>query len=93
MAEDLYGAYRLRGRYPGDQAWQDLVGPIEHGQFMEEVTRSSPLLGTLLAAGLPLYTVLKMTGLAPGGTGEMKTSRPSLAEIFSGFEGYGRGLK
>ena len=90
---DPYSAYRLRRESPLDQGVQDRLGPLEHEQFMAEVTARSPLLGTLLAAGLPVYTVLKMMGIPVGGTGEMLTSRPSLEEMMAGWRGYGRGMK
>jgi hypothetical protein len=60
---------------------------------MREVTRRNPALGTLLAAGLPFYTALKMVGVPVGGTGEMLTSRPSLEEVLAGWRGYGSGLR
>ena len=92
MPDSLYEMTRMRGMYPQDQDWQDMYGPLEHRDFMQEVTQRSPVLGTLLAAGLPFYTALKMAGVNLGGTGEMKTSQPSLEEILKGWEGYGRGL-
>ena len=90
---DIYSAYNERKKYPQDQGMQDILGPIEHQQFMQEVTKNNPALGTLLLAGTPFYTALKMIGLSPGGTGEMKTSRPSLDEIFRAWDGYIKGLK
>jgi hypothetical protein len=89
---DLYSSYRLRTSYPQDQGIQNDLGPEEHRQFLEEVTQRNPLLGTLLAAGVPVYTALKAAGVNLGGTGEMKTSQPSLAEIGGAWTGYGRGL-
>lgn len=89
---DLYEMTRQRQRYPQDQAWQDSLGPLEHRDFMEETTSRSPLLGTLLAGWLPFYTAMKAAGVNVGGTGEMKTSSPSLEEILKGWEGYRRGL-
>ena len=89
---DPYSVNRLRASYPQDQEVQNDLGPEEHRQFLEEVTQRSPLLGTLLAAGVPVYSALKMVGVNLGGTGEMKTSRPSLEEIGGAWTGYGRGL-
>ena len=77
---------------PQDQSWQDYWGPIEHEQFVREVTKSNPLLGTLLAAGSIPYTLLKAGGVNLGGTGETLTSRPSLQEVLTGMRGYGGGL-
>ena len=89
---DLYEMTQRRGLRPQDQAYQDDLGPEEHRQFVQEVTQRNALLGTLLAAGLPAYTALKVLGVNLGGTGEMKTSRPSLEEIGGGWTGYGQGL-
>ena len=89
--EDLYNAHRLRGLYPQDQLHQDLLGPEEHKQFVKEVTQQHPMLGLLLAAGAPLYTALKIAGVNLGGTGEMKTSKPSLDEIFAAYQGFNEG--
>lgn len=91
--EDPYGVQRLRAAHAQDQGMQDLLGPIEHQQFMEEVTRRNPLLGTILMGGSIPYTALKAVGLPLGGTGEMKSSRPSLDEIFRAWDGYRRGLR
>jgi hypothetical protein len=33
-----------------------------------------------------------MLGFSPGGTGEMKTSQPSLDEIFAAYQGFHEGL-
>ena len=90
---DPYSAYRLRRSYPQDQGIQNDLGPEEHRQFLEEVTQRNPLLGTLLAAGVPAYSVLKLMGVNLGGTGEMKTSQPSFEEIGGAWTGYGRGLR
>ena len=90
--EDLYGVYNARKLRPQDQGWQNDLGPEEHRQFMEEATRRNAALGTLLAAGVPFYTALKALGVPLGGTGEMKTSEPSLAEIGGAWTGYGQGL-
>jgi len=90
--DDSYAANRMRRAAPNDQGLQDALGPVEHEQFMREVTQRSPVLGTLLAAGLPVYTALKAIGIPVGGTGEMLTSRPSLEEMLAGWRGYGQGM-
>jgi hypothetical protein len=59
---------------------------------MKEVTQRSPLMGVLLSAGLPFYTAFKLVGVPLGGTGEMKTSQPSMDEIFAGWTGFKEGL-
>lgn len=89
---ELYGVDNLRRRYPQDQGIQNDLGPENHRQFLREVTQRNPLFGTLIAAGVPVYTALKAVGINLGGTGEMKTSQPSLAEIGGGWTGYGQGL-
>jgi len=89
---DSYSMNRLRRDNPLDQGIQNDLGPEEHRQFLQEVTGRNPLFGTLLAAGVPVYTALKMVGVNLGGTGEMKTSEPSLAEIGGAWTGYGQGL-
>jgi hypothetical protein len=90
---DLYAAYRERLKAPNDQLTQDLLAPKEHGQFMEETTAKSPMTGTAAMAMAVPYTAAKALGFAPGGTGEAKTSRASVDELFGAAEGYGRGLK
>ena len=92
VLEEPYSAYNLRKRYPQDQGWQDLLGPLEHRQFVEEVTKRNPVLGAILLGFSPGYTGLKALGLNLGGTGEMKSSKPSLDEILGAFEGFRRGL-
>jgi len=87
-----YEAYQARKLRPMDQDYQDSLGPEEHRQFLKETTNLNPALGTLLAAGVPFYTALKALGVPLGGTGEMKTSKPSLAEIGGAWTGYGQGL-
>ena len=89
---DTYSAYNIRKQYPKSQTWQDRWAPVEHRQFMRELTSRSPFVGTLLAAGIPLYDIFKRLGINAGGTGEMKTSRPSLNEMLQGWRGYGQGL-
>lgn len=93
LENELYSAYGMRRLKPTDQAWQDALGPEEHRQFLEEVTQRNPLFGTLLAIGVPVYSALKAVGINLGGTGEMKTSAPSLEEIGGAWTGYGRGLR
>ena len=91
VLEDLYQAERLRQSQPQDQLTQDLLGPENHRQFVKEVTQRNPMLGLLLAAGAPFYTALKILGINSGGTGEMKTSKPSLDEIFAAYQGFDEG--
>jgi hypothetical protein len=39
------------------------------------------------------YSAAKALGFAPGGTGEAKTSRASVDELFAAGTGYAKGLK
>ena len=90
---DPYRMYRIRTRAPQDQLTQDLAGPGEHKQFMQETTERSLVQGTAAMIGTPFYSAAKALGIAPGGTGEAKTSRASLDEVFAAGEGYAKGLK
>jgi hypothetical protein len=90
---EVYAAYRERVRNPNDQLTQDLLGPKEHEQFMEETTAKNPVQGTAAMAMAAPYSAAKALGFAPGGTGEAKTSRASMDEIFGAATGYAKGMK
>jgi hypothetical protein len=90
---ELYRMYHIRANAPNDQLTQDLAGPGEHRQFMEEITSQSPMQGTATMAMAIPYSAAKTLGMAPGGTGEAKTSRASMDEIFAAGEGYWEGMK
>lgn len=92
ILSDPYGVYRARKTRPQDQEFQDDLGPEEHRQMLEEISKRNPALGTILALFAPLYSLGKMIGVNLGGTGEMLTSRPSLEEIGGAWTGYGQGL-
>jgi hypothetical protein len=78
---------------PNDQLTQDLVAPKEHSQFMEETTANNPVQGTAAMLAAPAYSAAKALGFAPGGTGEAKTSRASVDELFAAGTGYVKGMK
>jgi hypothetical protein len=90
---DVYAAYRQRVADPNDQLTQDLVAPREHKQFMQEITERNPVQGTATMAMAVPYSAAKALGVTAGGTGEAKTSRASVDELFAAAEGYGRGMK
>ena len=71
---------------------QNLLGPLEHKQFMEEVTKRDPFLGSLLMVSAPFYTGMKMMGVNPSDDKSTLTSAGSVDEIFSAFDGYMKGL-
>lgn len=89
---DDYSAIGLRQQYPQDQFMQNLLAPVEHRQFMQEVTRDNPLMGTLLLGASPLYTGLKSLGINIADDKSSLTSTPSLDELFGALDGYLRGL-
>jgi hypothetical protein len=89
----VYAAYRQRVASSNDQLSQDLLGPKEHEQFMEETTAKNPVQGTAAMAMAAPYSAAKALGFAPGGTGEMKTSRASVDELFAAGTGYVKGMK
>jgi hypothetical protein len=66
---------------------QDILGPLEHRDFVKEVTQISPMQGTAVMAAAPIYTFLKKIGLIKA------RSNPSTDEIFRAWEGYLQGLK
>lgn len=89
----VYSAYRQRMAAPNDQLTQDLAGPREHGQAVEEITARSPVQGTAMLLASPAYSAAKALGFKPGDAGDAKTSRASVDELFAAAEGYGRGMK
>jgi hypothetical protein len=84
LLSDPYALNRLREKEPG---LQDLLGPLEHRQFVEEVTRRSPLVGTGVMAMAPAYSAGKALGLFP-----RARSVASWDEIFAAWDGYRRGM-
>ena len=90
---DVYAAYRQRVADPNDQLTQDLVAPKEHKQFMQEITERNPVQGTAAMLAAPAYSAAKALGINVAGTGEAKTSKASVDELFAAAEGYGRGMK
>lgn len=90
--DPLYSALALRQKFAGDQDMQNLLGPVEHKQFLQEVTKTDPLLGTILLAAAPAYTGLKALGINVSDDKTTLTSAPSMDEIFAALDGYLRGL-
>lgn len=83
----LYSAKRERDRNPKDRLTQDLLGPKEHGQAVEEITSENPIKGVAMTVAAPVYTAAKALGLTDA------RSSASSDEIFSAMEGFGRGVK
>lgn len=87
---DPYQLKRLRGmpNFAQNQQMQDYLGPREHQQFMRELVQTNPMAAYGAMAGAPAYTGMKAMGMAPGGTGEAMTSKPSLEELIRALRGY-----
>lgn len=84
---DPYFYSRMRDALPASDSRHALVGPLEHREFAREATRDNPALAAPIAAGIPLWTLLKSMGL-------LKTRSPaSVDEMFAGYEGMLSGLK
>lgn len=84
---DPYYYSRLRDSLtPGDPL-HSVIGPLEHREFAREAVGRNPTLAAPVAAGIPLWTLLKYLGL-------LKTRSPaSLDEMFAGYEGMFGGLR
>lgn len=95
-ADDLYKASRARNKAPNDQLTQDLIGPEEHRQAVEEMTADNPVAGAAATALAVPYAVAKKTGLrfdqAFGGNQE-KTSEGSMHEVIAAGKGFVAGMK
>lgn len=90
---DPYQFYRLRQQYAQDQGMQNLIGPLEHRDFMQEVTKQDPFMGALLATAAPFYTAMKALGVNVGDDKSSLTSQPSMDEVFGAWTGFARGLR
>jgi hypothetical protein len=105
--DDLFRYKRLResSQYAQDRAAQDIIGPLEHRDFVEELTRKNPVAGAAAYLASPAYTGVKkiaeITGpgsiadrivTAVGGGGNAKRSSASWDEIFGAMQGFRRGL-
>jgi hypothetical protein len=86
-AGDLYHYQKLRAALPRDAALHSVLGPLEHGQFVEEVTRNRPWMSVPMALAIPAYTAGKATGLIRGAR-----SPASWDEIFEAYGGLKRGM-
>jgi hypothetical protein len=99
----VYAAYRQRVADPNNQQTQDDLAPLEHEQFVREVTQRNPVAGAAVMIGSSAYSGAKMLAESGSsaaqqlvksvGTREAKTSKASMAEIGGAMYGFGRGLK
>lgn len=76
--------YSLRDRLSADD--QRRVAPYEHRAFTREVVADSPLMALSLIAGVPLYQLAKLTGVAKART------PPSIEQARQAYIGIGEGL-
>lgn len=83
---DPYYYSRLRANMQPNDPMHALVGPLEHREFAREAVGRNPALAVPVAAGIPLWTLLKRLGA-------LKTRSPaSLDEMFAGYEGLFGGI-
>ena len=88
VAGDLYHYQRLRAATPRTAALHSVLGPLEHGQFVEELVQNQPWAAAAMPLAIPAYTAGKATGLIRGAR-----SPASWDEIFEAYRGLGRGLR
>lgn len=90
-SDDLYALHRARntGAAATDKLTQDLLGPKEHEQFVQETTSLNPIVGTAVLAMTPVYSAAKALGIK----GAQGRSAASIDEIIGGAAGYAKGLK
>ena len=85
---DLFHYLRMRNALPAASPMQSVLGPLEHGQFVEETIRDNPWAALPFLLGIPGYTAAKATGAVSG-----TRSPASWDEIFEGYKGMLRGLR
>lgn len=86
--DPYYWAKMRHGMLPIDPM-HAIVAPLEHREAAREMVGENPLMAAPLAAGIPLWSLVKLLGLAPKGP---NSSPASLDEIFAGYEGLFSGL-
>lgn len=83
---DPYYYSRLRDSLHPNDPLHAVVGPLEHREFAREAVSRNPILAAPIAAGIPLWTLLKKLGM-------LNTRSPaSTDEMFAGYEGMLSGL-
>jgi hypothetical protein len=85
---DMFHYLRLRNALPAGSPLQAVLGPLEHGQFVEDAVRSNPLSALPLMLAIPGYTAAKATGLI-----DNTRSPASWDEMFAAYRGMLRGLQ
>lgn len=83
---DLYHDQLLQMRKRARPEEQDLLAPLEHKAFAREYTRENPWAAPGLAAAIPAYQLAKLFNLVKS------RSKPSLDQMFAGYEGLFQGL-
>lgn len=79
----------MRYGMPETDPWHSIIAPLEHREFAREVVKRNPWMAAPLAAGVPLYSLLKAAGLLPKA---QNTTPASMDQVFAGYEGLGMGL-
>lgn len=80
----------LRSRVPGgwtaNNPGHDVLGPKEHGAWVESMIDDNLGWAPLMLGAIPLYTGFKKLGILQG------RSKPSIEEMDEAYRGLGRGL-
>jgi len=84
---NLFHYQQLRAALPPTSPLHAVLGPLEHGQFVEDAVQDNPLMALPLALAIPAYTAGKATGLIKGAR-----SPASWDEIFAAYGGLKRGM-
>jgi len=84
---DLFHYLRLRNALPPNSPLHSVLGPLEHGQFVQDAVQGNPLSAAPLMFAIPAYTAGKAAGLIPGAR-----SPASWDEIFEAYKGLWRGM-
>ena len=78
-----------RARLPSDDPMQTVLAPFEHREFAQEYVQENPITGPIVMAGaIPAYAAYKTLRPKSGAR-----TKPSLDQVFAGFEGVARGIK
>ena len=94
-----FEAYRLRSSdaLKADQVAADFLAPLEHFDFIKQMSSTSPAAGFGLAAASIPYNGFKAAGLdaipKAFGTGESLTAQGSWNDISESFSGWAEGTK
>lgn len=96
LLDEPYLAARLRDKYKGDQLYQSILAPAEHGDFARETTAANPLMAAPNAVLPWLYYLAKQPGIRPvaeyAGLVNADATPPDLDQVWGAYRGIGQGL-